>query len=101
MRPVGKHSDEAVSTPSAPKVSTYALAVLLTALAWAVLVYYAIRLGPDAKAGEVRAWVLLVVATLGAIGCLFLSMMLGSRLVELVRGRPAPAKLPGGRHGKH
>jgi hypothetical protein len=74
--------------------------MLATALAWAVLVYYAIQLGSDAKAGETAAWVLLAIATVGAIGCLFLALILGGRVYELLRGEPHPAAVPGGRRAR-
>jgi hypothetical protein len=83
-------------------VATYAVAALLTALAWGVLVYFAIQLGPDVKDGEPRAWALLVVATIGAMACLFLSLILGGRVVELLRTptvEQAPPS-PGGRRAR-
>lgn len=89
MGPVGKHSRARVRR--APRQSPgrllgLGLGVLATFAAWCVLVYYAIQLGPQARSGTMAAWALLLVATLGAIGCLFLALILGGRIVELIRG---------------
>jgi hypothetical protein len=100
MTAVGKHSGATVSGPSLRRLWGQVAGMLATVVAWVVLVYYAIQLGPDAKAGELGAWVLLVIATLGAIGCLFLALILGGRLYELLRGEPHPATLSGGRRAR-
>jgi hypothetical protein len=84
------------------QVASYAAPALGTALAWAVLVYLAIRLGPDVKAGEVRAWLLMAIATVGAMACLFLPLILAGRVLEALRPRPhdTPPPPPGGRRAK-
>jgi hypothetical protein len=84
------------------RIASYAVAAVLTALAWAVLVYFAIQLGPDVKDGEPRAWALIVVATIGAMACLFLSLVLAGRVLDTLRpAAPAgPPPPPGGRRAK-
>lgn len=57
-------------------------------LAWVVLVWFAIRLGPDVKAGDRAALTLLVTATLGAMACLFLGLLQGTRLWNALRSAP-------------
>lgn len=99
--PVGKHTGPAAPGPSRRKIGTSIATVVVAVVAWGALVYFAIHLGSQAKAGEIAAWVLLVVATLGAVCCLFLAMLSGARAWELIRtSRPAPAT-PGGRRAKH
>jgi hypothetical protein len=113
-RPAGSRRAAPRSTPRERRderpgrgVARYALAAVLTALAWGVLVYYAIQLGPDVKDGEPRAWALMVVASVGAMACLFLSMILGGRVVEVLRSPTVlatepepPLTPPGGRRAK-
>jgi hypothetical protein len=77
-----------------------ALGITATVVAWGYLVFLAIDLGKSARNGESTAWWLLGLATIGAIACLFVAMMLGTRLVERIRaGTPpaAPPRPPGGR----
>jgi hypothetical protein len=69
-------------------------------VAWGYLVYLAIDFGTDARNGETAAWWLLGLATVGAIACLFVALMLGTRLVARLRATsspPAPPRSPGGR----
>jgi len=77
-----------------------ALGITAAVVAWGYLVYLAIDLGTSARNGEGAAWWLLALATIGAIACLFVAMMLGMRLVERIRAGsppPAPPRPPGGR----
>jgi len=80
-----------------------AIVVTVTLVAWGVLVYAAIDFGQDARSGEPTAWVFLVVTTLGAAAALFVTLILGARIVTLFRGRnepppqPSPARPVGGR----
>ena len=48
-----------------------ALAITGCVVAWGYLVYLAIDFGTSARAGESSAWGLLVIASLGAVACLF------------------------------
>jgi protein-S-isoprenylcysteine O-methyltransferase Ste14 len=101
--PVGKHSGTDATRPSyaAPQpprraLMLLALLVLATLVAWGVLVYAAIDFGGDARTGESTAWVFLVLATVGAAACLFATLLLGARMVSLVRQPPAPVRPAGG-----
>lgn len=58
----------------------YAVGVTLAVVAWGFLVWSAIDFGASARAGDPSAWWLLAVATVGAIACLFLALMLLARI---------------------
>lgn len=103
--PVGRHSgptQESYAAPPPPRRTILILALLVTAtlIAWGVLVYAAIDFGGEARSGESTAWVFLSLATLGAAACLFVTLLLGARILTLVKGQPAPARPQGGRRAK-
>ncbi|GAA4118947.1 hypothetical protein GCM10022215_21070 [Nocardioides fonticola] len=66
------------------------LAAALTALlvAWGYLVVVAVDFGGRARNGSGAAWFLLALATVGAVACLFLALLVGVRLVRLVLNPP-------------
>lgn len=99
---MGKHSGGRVDGPPSRSLALLSGGAVLTVTAWVVLVTYAIKLGSLARSGEPAAWALLAVATLGAICCLFLGLVLGGRLLGLVRTEPrtATARVPGGRRAR-
>jgi hypothetical protein len=73
------------------------LFVTVTLVAWGVLVFAAIDLGREARSGEATAWTFLILAALGAAACLFVTMILGGRLLALLRDRGAtPPRVSGG-----
>ena len=77
-----------------------ALGITAAVVAWGYLVYLAIDFGTAARDGDAAGWWLLVLATIGAIACLFVALMLGTRLVARLRDGstpPAPPRPPGGR----
>ncbi len=77
-----------------------ALGITAAVVAWGYLVYLAIDFGTTARNGDGTAWWLLGLATIGAIACLFVAMMLGTRLVTRLRADPPPpptTRPPGGR----
>jgi hypothetical protein len=77
-----------------------ALGITAAVVAWGYLVYLAIDFGTNARDGDAAAWGFLALATVGAIACLFLAMMLVMRLVTRLRGGappPRPPRTPGGR----
>ena len=75
-----------------------ALGITLTLIAWGFLVWAAIDFGADARGGETLAWVFLALATLGATACLFVTLILGSKLATTLRGEAATRPVvPGGR----
>lgn len=77
-----------------------AIGSTVTAIAWGLLVWAAIDFGGEARHGEPIAWAFLLLATLGAIACLFLAMTLVSKLVDALRTTPAPPRPAGGRRAK-
>jgi RsiW-degrading membrane proteinase PrsW (M82 family) len=103
MRSVGRHSGDSAqeSTYAAPgpprrRVLFLALVVTLTLVAWGVLVFAAIDFGREARSGEATAWWLLVVATLGGAACLFVTLLVGARIVSLLKGREQESARPQG-----
>jgi hypothetical protein len=104
----GRHSG-AVRLDSAPTprrdngpLLLLALGITAAVVAWGYLVYLAIDFGGTARDGDGTAWWFLAMATIGAIACLFVAMMLGTRLVTRLRASPAPSpsapsRPPGGR----
>lgn len=76
-----------------------ALGITAAVVAWGYLVYLAIDFGTTARNGDSTAWWFLALATIGAIACLFVAMMLGTRLVNRIRAGTPPAAppTPGGR----
>ena len=106
-RAAPRHSGPArlEATPSSPRPSNgplllLALGITAAVVAWGYLVYLAIDFGTAARDGDGTGWLLLGLATLGAIACLFVAMMLGTRLVLRLRAGakpPEPPRPPGGR----
>lgn len=91
-----------------PVTEALVLAVAVTAavVAWGYLVYLAIDFGTSARSGESRAWWYLGIASLGAVLCLFLGLVLVARLLRALGiteppAEPssvyAPPRTPGGR----
>jgi hypothetical protein len=77
-----------------------ALGITAAVVAWGYLVYLAIDFGTDARDGDSTGWWMLGLATIGAIACLFLAMILGARLFRRLRedaAPPPPPRTPGGR----
>jgi hypothetical protein len=77
-----------------------ALGITAAVVAWGYLVYLAIDFGTAGRDGETRGWLLLALATVGAIACLFIALLLGTRLAARVRASgepPPPSRPPGGR----
>ena len=100
MWPVGKHSGERTEAPPLPRGRLLALALGVTAtlVAWGFLVWAAIDFGSQARDGETPAWVFLALATVGATACLFLTLILGNKVIATLRGQePARSPVPGGR----
>jgi disulfide bond formation protein DsbB len=103
----GKHAGPArLAEPAAKRGSStgpmllLALGITASLVAWGYLVYLAIDFGTSARDGDSRGWTFLGLATVGAIACLFLALMLGTRLVSRLRASappPQPPRPPGGR----
>ncbi len=107
-RAAPKHSGPArlegpdASASRAPNGPLLLLALGITAavVAWGYLVYLAIDFGTSARDGDATGWWLLALSTIGAIACLFVAMMLGTRLVARIKAGtppPGPPRPPGGR----
>ena len=99
MTGVGKHT----GTPAEPRplprrrLLVLAVGITLTVVAWGFLVLAAIDFGADARDGETVAWAFLGLATLGATACLFLTLILGARLLATLRREAPRSVVPGGR----
>ena len=95
---------------SRPSPQLFLLTGGITALvvAWGYLVWAAIDFGAAARGGESMAWAFLVLASLGAVACLFAGLMLGVRLlralgilsVEAPGAPDEPARPPAPKGGK-
>lgn len=104
----GRHAGPArleEPAPQKPRSSTaplllLALGITGAVVGWGYLVYLAIDFGTAARDGDSRGWAFLALATVGAIACLFVALMLGTRLVSRLRAGtppPEPPQPPGGR----
>lgn len=103
-RRAGARRDSA-STGGHPRRRLAILAVATTAtiVAWGYLVWVAIDFGSSARAGESAAWWFLGLASLGAIACLFIGLLLAAAALRTLGVTPpptdpdAPERPPGGR----
>jgi len=73
--PRRKHRFDAVLLP-------LALGVTLCVVAWGYLVKAAIDFGVSARGGESGAWLFLGLASLGAVACLFVGLILVARILR-------------------
>lgn len=105
MTPVGKHSGERAEpepsgSPVRRRLLVLALGITLTLVAWGFLVWAAIDFGAEARGGEAPAWFFLALATVGATACLFVTLILGNKVLATLRGDvppPRDARPTGGR----
>jgi hypothetical protein len=99
-----RRADRAPRKPRfSPQVLVLAVGITLCVVAWGYLVYAAIDFGVAGRGGDSDAWMFLGLASLGAIACLFVGLMLIARLgAALGMGRPkdAPPRVAGGRRAK-
>jgi hypothetical protein len=68
--------------------------VTLAVVAWGYLVYAAIDFGATARSGNPDAWWFLAIASLGAVACLFVGLMLIARLLRRLGITSGPAAAP-------
>lgn len=88
----GKRSGERTKARFRSDLLRLALGITLTLIAWGYLVIAAIDFGADGRhEGDARAWLLLVVAALGAMLCLFLAFLLVARFTRALGVTHAPA----------
>ena len=88
---------QALATPtgrSRSRLLLHALGVTLCVVAWGYLVYAAIDFGSSARGGDSQAWVFLGLASLGAVACLFIGLMLVARLLRMLGGNRGDADEP-------
>ena len=104
----GKHAgarraEPAGASSQAPRntrlLLSLALGTTLCIVAWGYLVWAAIDFGRTARAGDSGGWVYLGVASLGAITCLFVGLLLVVRLLRALSPGPATPSA-GGRRAK-
>lgn len=92
----GKRAGEREAREFRPALLGLAAAVTLCVVAWGYLVYAAIDVGASARRdGSFGAWLLLLLASLGAVACLFLGLMLVvrvSRALGITHAAPPPPK---------
>lgn len=85
------------ASPS-PRFSRGALvlcaAITFCVVAWGYLVYAAIDFGTAARAGASSSWGFMALASLGAIACLFVGLLLGARLMRVLSSDGSPAAPP-------
>jgi hypothetical protein len=77
-----------------PSLLGLAIGVTLAVIAWGYLVYAAIDFGSTARGGERQAWWFLGIASFGAVACLFIGLMLISRLLRKLGITSAPSSGP-------
>lgn len=91
----GKRSGERPRPRLRPDLLALALGATLAAVAWGYLVLTAIDFGASARHdGRAAAWFFLVVASAGAIGCLFLAFMLIVRILRALGVASTPDPRP-------
>lgn len=80
-------------TPSVDRTTLASAAgVTATVVAWGYLVYAAIEFGGSARDGESLAWGLLILASLGAVACLFVGLMLVAGLLRRLGVTAGPSE---------
>lgn len=100
MTAVGKHTGEPVEESGPPlrkRLLALTLGVTATLVAWGFLVWAAIDFGGKARDGESLGWLFLLLATLGATACLFVTMILTQKLLGTLRGEAPRPPTPGGK----
>ncbi|MDQ6641542.1 MAG: hypothetical protein M3Y66_03500 [Actinomycetota bacterium] len=70
------------------RVLVLAAGVTATVVAWGVLVFAAIDFGRTARDGQRSDWLFLALATIGAVACMFLAIVLAAKMQTLMRGDP-------------
>jgi hypothetical protein len=65
-----------------PRLIAVSVAALVSLAAWGFLVRAAISFGREARGGDGGAWLFLAIASVGAVACLFLSLMLGTLILR-------------------
>ena len=84
MSPRGKRAAAKPRARFRPAILLLALGVTAAVVAWGYLVKAAIDFGVQARSGTSSAWLYLGLAALGAVACLFIGLMLISRLMRVL-----------------
>jgi hypothetical protein len=74
-----------------PVLLLLALGITGCVVAWGYLVYAAIDFGSTARGGDPTAWWFLALASVGAVACLFVGLMLVALLLRRLGITKAPA----------
>lgn len=90
----GKRAGDRPKRRFRPVLLLLALGITLAVVAWGYLVYAAIDFGSTARAGEERAWWFLGLASVGAFACLFVGLILLSRMTRALGITKAPDPKP-------
>ncbi len=79
-----------------PALLLLALGITACIVAWGYLVYAAIDFGSTARGGDRTAWWFLALASVGAVACLFVGLMLLARVLRRlgITGGPPPRSGP-------
>lgn len=70
------------------RVLSLAVGVTVTVVAWGVLVFAAIDFGRSARDGQGDDWLFLLLATIGAVACMFLAILLAAKMQALIKSDP-------------
>ena len=82
MSQTGKRAGPRRKRKFSPALLLLSIGVTLCVVAWGYLVKAAIDFGATAREGDQDAWWFLGVASLGAVACLFVGLMLASRILR-------------------
>ncbi len=93
MATTGKRAGERRKARFQPSVLLLALGITAGVIAWGYLVKAAIDFGIEARSGTSSAWLYLGLASLGAVACLFVGLMLVSRALRVLGITSAPGSL--------
>lgn len=90
-----------------PALLLMALGITACVVAWGYLVVAAVDFGSTARGGDDTAWWFLALASVGAVACLFVGLMLVARVLRRIgltqgaSGRPAAGDHGGEHPGQH
>lgn len=90
----GKRAGERASRRFRPILLVLALGVTACVVGWGYLVFAAIDFGSTARQGDSDAWWYLALASLGAVACLFLGLMLLVRITRALGITSTPEPRP-------
>ena len=92
----GARRSSAASRRLSPAALGLGAAITLCVVAWGYLVYAAIDFGTAARGGASASWAFMALASLGAVACLFVGLMLIARLMRVLGmgASPSPGDAP-------